>query len=108
MILRGLLIIGALGFIALLVATMINEGSNGLEALTGAPWGRVTLVDFYLGVLCFVAVIWTVERAPVATLLWTGALMVLGNPVAVAWLLLRGLPRLQRHAADSGARHLDP
>lgn len=103
MILRSLLVLGALGFIALLSWTMINHGSTGVDAVTGTPWGRVTLVDFYLGVLCFAAVIRIVERSLLPTLLWTAALMVLGNPVAVAWLLLRGVPRLQQRVAAADA-----
>lgn len=107
MMLRLLLVIGALGFVALLAWTMVEQGSAGVEVLTGTPWGRVTLVDFYLGVLCFAAVIWTVERAPLPTLLWTAALMVLGNPVAVVWLLVRGLPRLQQRPAHADGPERD-
>lgn len=86
--------VGAAGFLAFLGWVLARQGLAGTEAITDTAWGRVTLADFYLGVACFAVVIGIVERSPARTAAWTLALAVGGNPVAVLWLLLRGLPRL--------------
>ncbi|HSG88533.1 MAG TPA: hypothetical protein VLA56_04930 [Pseudomonadales bacterium] len=100
MLIRSLLALGACAFVVLLGVTIADVGATGLDSVTDTPWGRVTLVDFYLGVFCFVAVIWAVERSVPRTLAWGVALVVLGNPVAVAWLLTRGLARLASVGRD--------
>lgn len=99
MVLKVLLVAAAAAFLVLLAATLIDGGTAGMNAVTASAWGRVLLADFYLGVLCFAAVIWGVERSIGRTLAWTIALALLGFPVAVVWLLLRGLPRWDASAA---------
>jgi hypothetical protein len=101
MIARTLLAGAALAFLALLGTTLANQGLDGTEAVTGSAWGRVTLADFYLGVACFALVIHAVERQLLVTIGWTLALAPGGYPVAVLWLLLRGLPRLEQAGALS-------
>jgi|AntRauTorcE11898_2_1112593.scaffolds.fasta_scaffold16276_2 hypothetical protein len=96
MITRMILAAAGLAFLALLGTTLATQGLDGAEAVTGTAWGRVTLADFYLGVACFALVIHAVERRITATVGWTLALALGGYPVAVVWLLLRGLPRLER------------
>ncbi|TVS19345.1 MAG: hypothetical protein EA417_00800 [Gammaproteobacteria bacterium] len=105
MILRTMLVAAAAAFLVLLGLTLLTDGTAGMNAVTAATWGRVLLADFYLGVLCFAAVIWAVERALFITLAWTVALALLGFPVAVVWLLLRGLPVIGSSAAADVAKH---
>jgi hypothetical protein len=92
---RVLLAAAAVAFCVLLGLTIAGEGTAGMSAVTDSAWGRVTLADFYLGVACFVTVIGVVERSVLPTLGWGLALALLGYPVGVLWLLLRGLPRLR-------------
>lgn len=96
----------ALAAAGLAIAAMVGyalatEGSAGLDVVTGSLWGRTVIADFYLGVLCFAAVIAAIERSAARTLAWTAAIAVLGNPVAVVWLLLRGLPALAARRTGS-------
>ncbi len=99
MVLKILLVAAAAAFLVLLGATLIEDGTAGMNAITASAWGRVLLADFYLGVLCFAAVIWGLERSIGRTLGWTLATALLGFPVAVIWLLLRGLPRWEASAS---------
>jgi hypothetical protein len=92
--LRPVLLIAAAAFLAFLALVLAQSGLDGTEAVTGTPWGQVTLADFYLGVLCFGAVVWTVEGSAARALPWVVAIAVLGNPVAALWLVIRGLPAL--------------
>lgn len=102
--LKSVLLIAAAAFTAFLVLVMAEVGATGLDAVTGTPWGRVTLADFYLGVLCMAAVVWTLEGSAARALPWILGIALLGNPVAALWLVLRGLPALQRRgAASTGA-----
>ena len=82
--------LGALAFLALLMQTLLTVGTAGMSEVLSQPWGLVTLADFYLGVLVFALVIFHFEPSPAQAALWTLALALLGNPVAVLWLLLRG------------------
>ena len=83
-------ILGALAFLALLVQTLLAQGTVGASALLANPWGQITLADFYLGVLAFALVIFHFEPSPLRAGAWALALACLGNPVAVLWLVLRG------------------
>ena len=101
MIARILLAGAGLAFLGLLATTLATQGLDGTEAVTDSAWGRVTLADFYLGVACFALVIQAIERRIVVTTAWTLAMALAGYPVAVLWLLLRGLTRLERAATLS-------
>ena len=98
---RVLLAAAAGVFCVYLGLTIVSDGTAGMSAVTDSAWGRVTLADFYLGVACFATVIGAVERRVAPTVGWGLALALLGYPVGVLWLLLRGLQRL-RGAAASG------
>ena len=106
MIARILLAGAGLAFLGLLAMTLNTQGLGGTEAVTDSAWGRVTLADFYLGIACFALVIQAVERRALVTAGWTLAMALAGYPVAVLWLLLRGLPRLEQAGALS--RERDP
>lgn len=70
---------GVLAMTAVLVygftaGDFFGEGSQ----LAAMPWGVVSLVDLYTGFLLFSAWIIYREKSPVAALLWTLAILVLG------------------------------
>jgi hypothetical protein len=99
---RVLLAAAAGVFCVFLGLTIVSDGTAGMSAVTDSAWGRVTLADFYLGVACFTTVIGAVERRVAPTVGWGLALALLGYPVGVLWLLLRGLPRLRGASATEG------
>ncbi|MEI8146160.1 MAG: hypothetical protein WCH83_11915 [Alphaproteobacteria bacterium] len=67
-------------------------------AITGDPWGVVTLVDLYLGFLVAAALIWWVEGPGWRAALIALSIFFLGNVVTAIWAAWR-LPML--HAALS-------
>jgi hypothetical protein len=67
-----------------LVSGSFGEESSAIWAL---PWGKVTLVDLYLGLLLFGAWIAYREGSKGTVLAWWVALAVLGNLAAAAYLL---------------------
>lgn len=54
------------------------------------PWGRVALIDFSLGILCMITIIFAFERNLLAALGWSVALILVGNAIAALWLALHG------------------
>ncbi len=81
-----LLALLAAGLWALVRADLAADAA----ALLGAPWGRVTVLDLYLGLAFVAAWIHAVERDARLTLAWALALCVLGNAATLAFLLWRG------------------
>ena len=102
MIIKAGLAIAAVALVIYVGAVIIDPETANMGAVLDTAWGRVLLADFYLGVLCFAAVIHAVERRVLLTLGWTLALALLGFPVAVVWLLLRGLKRVGSSASLGG------
>ncbi len=66
-----------LGAIALSMATgdFSGEGSWILDH----PWGRMTLIDLYVGVALFAGWVFLRERSPWVALAWLPVFVVLGN-----------------------------
>ena len=91
---RAIVATAGLAFVALLGWAMTTLDTGEFFVLMGEPWVQVVLADFYLGILCFAAVVWAVEGV-VPALAWGIATACLGNPVAALWLVLRGLPMLR-------------
>lgn len=88
---RFIVILAASGGVALL-ATMIHAGLSGnLRAegavLTDLLWGRVLLVDVYLGFALFGAWIGWRERLTFAGMTWIVALLALGNIIACLYVV---------------------
>ena len=95
MIIKAGLIAAGVALVVYVAAVILDPQTANMSAVLDTAWGRVLLADFYLGVMCFAAVIHAVERHPLLTLGWTLALALLGFPIAVIWLLLRGLKRIE-------------
>lgn len=64
------------------------EGDFSTEAsqLWGLAWGRVTLVDLYLGLAIFAAWVGFRESSAISTVIWWALLIVLGNLAAGIYL----------------------
>lgn len=85
-------IIAALGIVAMGAALVygFSIGDIGKEGaiIGGMPWGIVSLVDVYVGFILFCGwVVYREKSLPVA-LVWTIAVMVLGNFVTSLYVLL--------------------
>jgi hypothetical protein len=62
---------------------------DSLRSIAADPWGAVTLLDLYTGLLVFATWIFCVERSKGVAMLWTLALLGLGNFATVAYLFIR-------------------
>lgn len=75
-----------------LMATIIHAGFGGDlrtegGVLTDLLWGRVLLVDVYLGFVLFGLWIGWREGRSLSAVLWIAALLVIGNVVACAYVV---------------------
>lgn len=69
----------AFGFVS---GDFTGEGSQ----IWGLVWGKVTLVDLYVGLAIFAVWVASRERRIVSTVIWWIALVVLGNLAAAVYL----------------------
>lgn len=85
-----LLFIGILVFAtALGAAFMYGEFWVEGAAIVALPWGKIMLFDLYLGFALFALLIFYIEKSWLKAVLWTSSLFVLGNIVALAFVLIK-------------------
>lgn len=89
-----LVVVACALLLAALVLSFVLAGSvqglrEGGSAIAGEPWGVVTLLDLYVGLLFVAAWIHALEGRWPVTLAWAFALMLLGNAATLAYLLWR-------------------
>lgn len=65
------------------VGDFAREGSS----IWSLAWGKVTLIDLYVGLVLFAAWVALREKTPVAAGAWWLALIVLGNLAAAVYLV---------------------
>jgi hypothetical protein len=66
-------------FAAIVVAMTTGDfGSEGSWILDN-PWGRMSLIDIYVGIALFAGWVFLRERSPWVAVLWIPAFVVLGN-----------------------------
>lgn len=81
----------SLALVALMVAVIVvgfvsgDFSKEGSEIL-GLTWGRVTLIDLYVGLAIFGIWVAFRERSWSRTLVWTLALVILGNLAAAVYV----------------------
>lgn len=78
----------------------LAEGSE----IWGLPWGRVSLVDLYLGLAIFAAWVAFRERSVVVTGAWWLSLLLLGNLAAGIYLTVASLRARDSRSLMLGAR----
>lgn len=87
------LIFGAL-FIAMMgaIAWAFGAGQFFKEfaEVWAIPWGRIGLLDLGLGFLLMITLFFAFERSLIAPILWTIALLLLGNAAAALWFAING------------------
>ncbi len=80
----GCLVMGGFLIHALLYGNLMVEG----KALIDMPWGMMSLVDIYTGLLLFSCWIWWREQHRSVALIWTLGLMVSGNLGSCLYVLV--------------------
>lgn len=79
----GFFIMASFIIYALIFGDLFAEGSM----LTTMPWGLVSLVDIYLGLIIFCSwVLWR-ETHLVSALIWVTTIFVLGNVISCLYIL---------------------
>jgi hypothetical protein len=73
------------------IAIAIGSGSFAEEGgqILDLAWGKVTLVDLYVGLLLVAVWIIWLERTPSRWIPWVVGLVLLGNLTTAAYVLLR-------------------
>jgi hypothetical protein len=89
-LIRVFALVAAISFAALIVWASLR-GDFGAEgaALMAMPWGRVTLVDLYLGLALYAGLVFVVEDKAGTALFWALPVFVLGNVWALLWVFFR-------------------
>lgn len=101
---RLIALVLAAAFVAL-VGWASWRGDFGAEfgAITAMPWGRVSLIDLYLGFLIYAAFVWSLETDLKMRLLWIVPVFFLGNAWSLVWIAVRWphiLARLKNASAE--------
>ena len=79
---------------------LLAEGSE----IWALPWGRVSLVDLYLGLALFGGWVAVRQASMVSTLVWWVALVFLGNLAAGAYLTIAAFRSRDLHQLLLGSR----
>ncbi|MFZ4120339.1 MAG: hypothetical protein ACOYKM_01640 [Caulobacterales bacterium] len=98
--LSGLILGGAILWAATQSGSYANGGLHGNlfeqgSAILTLPWGKVTMLDLYIGFVLFAVIIFVAEKSWLVAALWIAPLPFLGNVWAAVWLLVR-LPHLAK------------
>lgn len=84
-ILAVVVTVGMVAAIGLGVAS--GNFASDASAIWSLAWGKVTLVDLYLGLGIFGAWVVVRERSALQVIVWWAALLILGNLAAGVYLL---------------------
>lgn len=88
-------IIAGLGVAAMALALIVGFTSGDFTAEGGEiidlVWGRVTLIDLYVGIALFGAFVAWRERSVTVTVLWILLFIVLGNLATAVYVLLAAM-----------------
>jgi hypothetical protein len=69
-------------------AASLQPLGESITYIVANPWGVVTLADLYLGFVLFVLFVFKTSTNHVKAIAWSIALLVLGNVIAVIYLIL--------------------
>jgi len=80
----------AVAFTSYTLYTMQVESFNpALNSITSIHWGKLMLLDLYLGFLVFGVLVFLVEKSVAKALVWTLPCMILGNSVSLIYLAVK-------------------
>lgn len=91
--LLGLLLIAGIAW-----AWGAGHFANELQAIAALAWGKITLLDLYVGFLLWAVLVFLVEKNKLLAAAWVIPTFFLGNIVPAAWFVLK-LPELARRLA---------
>ncbi len=72
--------------------------ANEVKTISGLPWGKITLLDLYVGFLLWAVLVFLAEPNKLVALVWIVPTFFLGNIVPALWFVLK-LPELARRLA---------
>jgi hypothetical protein len=82
--------LGVLGTVVMVLALGYGFTSGDLAeeggALLGTAWGRVTLLEVYVGLAIVSTWIWCRERSAIAATIWCVAVLLVGNLVSCLYI----------------------
>lgn len=101
-------ILSVLGVVTMAVVIAVGLMSGGFgdegSAIWALWWGKVTLIDLYVGLVLFGAWVFVRERRPLAVALWWLGLVVLGNLAAALYLVIASFTASSVHELLPGER----
>jgi len=102
---RILSILGVVTMAFIIVVGLLSGGFGDEGSTIWALWwGKVTLIDLYVGLVFFGAWLFTRERRPLAVALWWLGLVVLGNLAAALYLVFVSFTSSSVHELLTGER----
>ena len=91
-------------FAAIVVAMTTGDfGSEGSWILEN-PWGRMSLIDIYVGIALFAGWVFLRERSPWMAVLWLPAFVILGNAATALYAAIAAFRMDDIRAFLLGAR----
>jgi len=101
-------IISLLGAVTMTIAVGLGFLSGGFvdegSAIWALAWGKVTLIDLYVGLVFFGVWVSVRERRILAVVLWWVGLVVLGNLAAALYLVIASFNSSTVHELLTGER----
>ena len=73
---------------AIAYAFAVGDFSGEGAKMLAMPWGIVSLLDVYVGFLLFCGWVFYREKSGVAALVWTVAILILGNMLTAIYVVL--------------------
>ncbi|MDR9451080.1 MAG: hypothetical protein RI637_07685 [Acidimicrobiia bacterium] len=97
-----------LGAVTMTLAVVLGFLSGGFvdegSAIWALAWGKVTLIDLYVGLVFFGVWVWVRERRLMMVVLWWAGLVVLGNLAAALYLVFASFSSSTVHELLTGER----
>ena len=89
---RGIIVLALLGFLTMLVsistAFIVGDFSAEGSIILSLAWGKVSLIDVYIGFIIFCGWIVYRERSLGRSVIWVILMMIFGNMTACLYILI--------------------
>ena len=89
----GLALLGLIFWAAFAATDLHGDFMDQLAVVSTLPWGKVSLLDLYIGFVFFAVIVFLTEQSWLAAILWAAPIFVLGHVWSAIWLFGRR-PRL--------------
>lgn len=91
-------------FGAIALATATGDFGDEGSWILGHPWGRMSLIDLYVGIALFTGWVFLRERNPWVGVVWIPAFFVLGNAATALYAVIAAFRSEDVNAFLLGAR----